>query len=140
MPLQSPEDPRFRCNICKEYYSAEEYPKFYKCPIHGYICDKHVINFKPGAKLFSHTPVYNDNIQNPSQTCTKALTKYVWSKNEKKWIEEGKKISQSSITPENKAAELSSFKKGLSALLTKFEKGILTKEAFITELKKIIPV
>jgi len=42
MPKQSPSDPKFRCNICEEYYFAPEYKIHYQCPVHGYLCSKHV--------------------------------------------------------------------------------------------------
>ncbi|MEI6190343.1 MAG: hypothetical protein WCP61_07960 [Chitinophagia bacterium] len=42
MAKQSPKDPKFRCNICKEYYYAPEYKVHYQCPKHGYLCQKHI--------------------------------------------------------------------------------------------------
>jgi len=42
MAKQSPKDPKFRCNICKEYYYAPEQLVHYQCPNHGYLCEKHV--------------------------------------------------------------------------------------------------
>ena len=42
MAKQSPKDPKFRCNICKEYYHAPEHPVHYQCAIHGYLCEKHI--------------------------------------------------------------------------------------------------
>jgi hypothetical protein len=42
MPKQSPSDPKFRCNICEEYYFAPEHIIHYQCPTHGYLCSKHV--------------------------------------------------------------------------------------------------
>jgi hypothetical protein len=42
MAKQSPKDPRFRCNICKEYFYAPDNLIHYQCPIHGYLCEKHV--------------------------------------------------------------------------------------------------
>ena len=46
MPKQSPADPRFRCNECKDYYSAPEHKVHYQCAPHGYLCEKHVISEK----------------------------------------------------------------------------------------------
>ena len=42
MAKQSPTDQRFRCNECKNYYSAPEHKVHYQCPTCGYICNKHV--------------------------------------------------------------------------------------------------
>ena len=59
MSKQSPKDPKFRCNICKEYYYAPEYLVHYQCPKHGYLCEKHV-----GQKdmlVFGHDDKNNPN-------------------------------------------------------------------------------
>ena len=53
MAKQSPKDPKFRCNICKEYYHAPEHPVHYQCPIHGYLCEKHV--GKEEDLIYCHT-------------------------------------------------------------------------------------
>ena len=42
MAKQSPKDPKFRCNICKEYYHAPEHPVHYQCATHGYLCKYHI--------------------------------------------------------------------------------------------------
>lgn len=44
MAKQSLKDPKFRCNACKEFYTAEENPVHYQCPKHGYLCEKHIID------------------------------------------------------------------------------------------------
>jgi hypothetical protein len=41
MAKQSPTDPKFRCNVCKEYYSAPEHLVYFQCPIHGILCKEH---------------------------------------------------------------------------------------------------
>jgi len=43
MARQSATNPRFRCNVCKDYYSAPEHTVHYQCASHGYLCDKHLI-------------------------------------------------------------------------------------------------
>ena len=53
MAKQSPKDPKFRCNICKEYYHAPEHPVHYQCPIHGYLCEKHI--GKEDDLIYCHT-------------------------------------------------------------------------------------
>lgn len=44
MAKQSLKDPKFRCNACKEFYTAEENPVHYQCPKHGYLCEKYIID------------------------------------------------------------------------------------------------
>jgi hypothetical protein len=59
MSKQSPKDPKFRCNICKEYFYAPDNIVHYQCPEHGYLCEKHV-----GQKdmlVFGHDDVNNPN-------------------------------------------------------------------------------
>lgn len=53
MAKQSPKDPKFRCNICKEYYHAPEHPVHYQCAIHGYLCEKHI--GKEEDLIYCHT-------------------------------------------------------------------------------------
>jgi hypothetical protein len=43
MPKQNLRHPKFRCNVCKEYHSAPEHLVMYQCPVHGYLCEKHII-------------------------------------------------------------------------------------------------
>ncbi|MFN6336579.1 MAG: hypothetical protein ACK4V4_08690 [Sphingobacteriales bacterium] len=52
MSKQSPKDPKFRCNICKEYFKAPEYTAHYQCPKHGYLCEKHV--GQKGQRFYGH--------------------------------------------------------------------------------------
>ena len=54
MAKQSPADPRFRCNVCKDYYSAPEHKVHYQCATHGYLCEKHIFNsdIKLSIKLY----------------------------------------------------------------------------------------
>ena len=61
MAKQSPKDPKFRCNICKEYYYAPEHSVHYQCPIHGYLCEKHV--FTKDSLLESRIYIFSDKIQ-----------------------------------------------------------------------------
>ena len=58
MAKQSPKDPKFRCNICKEYYYAPEHMVHYQCPKHGYLCQKHI-----GIKclIYGHNEIDNPN-------------------------------------------------------------------------------
>jgi hypothetical protein len=42
MARQSPTNPRFRCNVCKDYYSAPKYKVHYQCASHGYLCEEHI--------------------------------------------------------------------------------------------------
>jgi len=49
MARQSATNPRFRCNVCKDYYSAPEHNVHYQCASHGYLCEKHLV--KDGDKL-----------------------------------------------------------------------------------------
>ena len=59
MAKQSPKDPKFRCNICKEYYYAPEHMVHYQCPKHGYLCQKHI-----GIKshlIYAHNEYDNPN-------------------------------------------------------------------------------
>jgi hypothetical protein len=59
MAKQSPKDPKFRCNICKEYYYAPEHMVHYQCPKHGYLCQKH-IGVK-GQLVYGHDERNNPN-------------------------------------------------------------------------------
>jgi hypothetical protein len=61
MAKQSPKDPKFRCNICKEYYYAPEQLVHYQCPNHGYLCEKHV--FTKESHLESRIYILSDIIQ-----------------------------------------------------------------------------
>lgn len=61
MAKQSPKDPKFRCNICKEYYYAPEHLVHYQCPIHGYLCEKHV--FTKDSYLESRIYISSEMIQ-----------------------------------------------------------------------------
>ncbi|MCX6211852.1 MAG: hypothetical protein NT104_04725 [Bacteroidetes bacterium] len=66
MAKQSPKDPKFRCNICKEYYYAPEHLVHYQCPDHGYLCSKHI--FKKSDLLYycrSEDNPNNSNGQDP---------------------------------------------------------------------------
>ena len=49
MARQSATNPRFRCNGCKDYYSAPEHTVHYQCASHGYLCEKHLV--KKGDRL-----------------------------------------------------------------------------------------
>ena len=49
MARQSATNPRFRCNGCKDYYSAPEHTVYYQCASHGHLCEKHIV--KDGDKL-----------------------------------------------------------------------------------------
>ena len=60
MPKQSPSDPKFRFNICKEYYYAPEHMAHYQCPKHGYLCQKHI--GIQGQFVYGH-----DNRNNPNE-------------------------------------------------------------------------
>ena len=44
MARQSPTNPRFRCNGCKNYYTAPNPKVHYQCASHGYLCNKHLVN------------------------------------------------------------------------------------------------
>jgi hypothetical protein len=48
MARQSATNPRFRCNGCKDYYSAPEHTVYYQCASHGHLCEKHIV--KSGDK------------------------------------------------------------------------------------------
>lgn len=61
MAKQSPKDPKFRCNICKEYYYAPEHLVHYQCPVHGYLCEKHV--FSKDSFLESRIYIFSNVIQ-----------------------------------------------------------------------------
>jgi hypothetical protein len=63
MSKQSPKDPKFRCNICKEYFYAPEHLVHYQCPKHGYLCDEHI--GKKGQLVYGH-----DEINNPNKSRT----------------------------------------------------------------------
>lgn len=63
MAKQSPKDPKFRCNICKEYYYAPEHIVHYQCPDHGYLCNKHV--FKKEDMIF-YLHSYNNPNKSPN--------------------------------------------------------------------------
>lgn len=43
MAKQSPKDPKFRCNVCKEYHYVPDFKTMYQCATHGYMCEKVVI-------------------------------------------------------------------------------------------------
>jgi len=49
MARQSATNPRFRCNVCKDYYSAPEHTVYYQCASHGHLCEKHLV--KKGDRL-----------------------------------------------------------------------------------------
>jgi|TARA_B100001971_G_C17904281_1_gene389563 hypothetical protein len=49
MARQSATNPRFRCNVCKDYYSAPKHNVHYQCASHGYLCKKHIA--KSGSKV-----------------------------------------------------------------------------------------
>ena len=61
MAKQSPKDPKFRCNICKEYYYAPEHMVHYQCPKHGYLCKDHI--GQKGQLVYGH-----DLFNNPNKT------------------------------------------------------------------------
>ena len=44
MENQSTNNPRFRCNICKQYYFALDHPIRYICASHDIFCSKHYKN------------------------------------------------------------------------------------------------
>jgi len=44
MPKQNLNNPKFRCNYCKEYHTAPEHMRMYQCATHGYLCEKCVIS------------------------------------------------------------------------------------------------
>jgi len=54
MAKQNPREPRFRCNVCKEYHEVPEYKVMYQCPIHGYLCENHIINENTSLKIKFH--------------------------------------------------------------------------------------
>jgi|APGre2960657468_1045069.scaffolds.fasta_scaffold210954_1 hypothetical protein len=58
MSKQSPKDPKFRCNICKEYYHAPENSVHYQCPVHGYLCEKHILKPDSIIELFTKYTEY----------------------------------------------------------------------------------
>ena len=59
MAKQSPKDPKFRCNNCKEYYHAPEHSVHYQCAIHGYLCEKHV--GQQGQRFYAYDERKNSN-------------------------------------------------------------------------------
>lgn len=69
MAKQSPTDPKFRCNICKEYYYAPEHMVHYQCPDHGYLCNQHVFK-KENMIYYLHSrnnPNSSKNGSDPSK-------------------------------------------------------------------------
>lgn len=65
MAKQSPKDPKFRCNICKEYYFAPEHMEHYQCPKHGYLCQKHI--GVQGQFVYGHDDRNNPNEENENE-------------------------------------------------------------------------
>jgi hypothetical protein len=58
MAKQSPTDPKFRCNVCKEYYSAPEHLVYFQCPIHGILCKEHAF-FEDNMEFAIRSRLYN---------------------------------------------------------------------------------
>ena len=76
MARQSPTNPRFRCNECKEFYHAsdDDYNVHYQCPVHGYLC-------------YDHTIDEECYINDDDEECGKKTIKYIWHEDEDRWIE-----------------------------------------------------
>ena len=54
MARQSATNPRFRCNGCKDYYSAPEHTVYYQCASHGHLCEKHISKKNDVIGLFQY--------------------------------------------------------------------------------------
>ena len=95
MPKQSLKDPVFRCNTCKEYFSAPEHSVLYQCPVHGYICENHFAKYKSWKGHRKNSTItldgkeYFKNLIARSELCEKKAIKYSWDNEIKIWVEIG---------------------------------------------------
>jgi hypothetical protein len=196
MAKQSLKDPKFRCNVCKDYHYAPEYKTMYQCASHGIMCEKVVVtkdtevNLKFGGnleftarsvkfplnyinfcnldgntyftKIRKEIHLYDQELvknnlsisskdeeiinfrwntkflfpkknQPDTYGCRKTI-KYDWSDDLKMWIEEGKEIVEKSVSITEKSNKSSEIK----LLIDLFEKDILTKEQFLSQMKSIV--
>lgn len=95
MPKQSPKDPKFRCNICKEYYYAPEHSVHYQCPTHGYICCNHFAKYKKWQghrvtpSIIKDNKEFFKNLLARFELCEKKMIKYSWDNDIKIWVDVG---------------------------------------------------
>ena len=138
MPKQSPTNPRFRCNGCKEYHTAPQDRSHYQCAVHGYLCSKYQSS---GDKCGVVVKVWEPSFirwEKKFDYCEKKLIKYIWHKDIGRWIEKGKEKKEKA-----KAKKTAPKKTGLVAdEIKKFKElldaGAITQEEYDAKKKELL--
>jgi len=142
MPKQSPTNPRFRCNGCKEFHTAPQDRSHYQCAVHGYLCSEYTFEegYREGC-CGVIVKVWEPNIiqwKKRIDYCEKKLIKYNWHKDIGRWIEKGKekkeKAKAKKTAPKKTvsvADEIKKFKELLDA-------GAITQKEYDTKKKELL--
>ena len=160
MAKQSATNPRFRCNGCKDYYSAPENKVHYKCAFHGYLCQKHIVKsgdkynqdhyngYKPEpfpekyygrCKLFTNPKSFKiyDWQKIEDEYCVKDPIKFNWHKDVGRWIEEGREEEEKAkAKPKTRSKTKPDYVKEIGVLLDLLEDGTLTQEVYIKKVRE----
>ncbi|MBM3433085.1 MAG: hypothetical protein FJX92_08850 [Bacteroidetes bacterium] len=131
MPKQDLKSPKFRCNGCKEYHFAPVYKTILQCPIHGYLCNKHVSDYS------WKNPIAECQIFGKEEDCVcgKATVKYLWSEKHLLWHEDGKIPTDMDVKQSSRnKIPASKTNVKLKVLLDLFASDVLTKEQFLKQM------
>ena len=164
MARQSPTNPRFRCNECKDYYSAPEHKVHYQCASHGYLCEQHLVlkgdsvqkELVPSSyakvpdKYIGYCFLIREGAAGKSfeETgrlgystleivfCLKTPVRYNWHEDVSRWIEEGREEEEKAkLKPKAKSKTKPDYLKEINVLVDLLEDDTLTKEVFIKKIR-----